>query len=312
MKQGLIAVGGAYVDINVPQFPVPEEGLQLETEVVGHQYRVEPGGSAVNFARLCASMGIPTTFVGKVGQDAMGELLVDLLKKAHVTPELVHAADVSTSVSFNMVNDDGKSIMAVAGTANQVLTADEVYERVSNMLSEAEYLCIGGCFKLKQLMPAFERLAHDAQAAGVRIVLDHGRLNSGVTAEEKEVVKRLALAADVYMPSTDEFMQLWQVDSVAAGLAMMAEKGCGVTVVKNGSDGVVSFVNGDVVKVPAFAVTPLHTVGAGDSFNAGFVAAQLQGKDLVDSMTYGCATAALKISREELPTWQVVEELIGT
>ena len=66
MKQGeLIAIGGVYVDINVPNFPLAESGLQLETEVVGQEYQVEPGGLAVNFARLCSTLEIPTTFIDK-------------------------------------------------------------------------------------------------------------------------------------------------------------------------------------------------------------------------------------------------------
>lgn len=313
MQKGeLIAIGGAYVDINVPDFPLTGSGLQLETEVVGKDYMLEPGGSAVNFARLCASLEVPTAFVGKVGEDELGKTLADLLLKAGVKPSLVVSADVSTNIGFNMINADGKSIMVVAGTANQALTADEVYAQASKQISQSSYLFLGGCFKLKKLMPAFVRLANEAKAAGVKIALDHGRVNEGITEEEKETVRQLALAADIYFPSADEFMQLWNVASIEEGLKLLNQKAPGtVTIVKNSNKGASVLVDGEVVTTPAFTVKPIHTIGAGDSFNAGVISAQYSGMDLPQTIVFGCATAALKISQKELPTFNEVTNFIN-
>lgn len=304
MNQGeLLAIGGAYVDINAPDFPLSVDGLHLETEVVGRGYQLELGGSAVNFARVCSALEVPAAFIGKVGKDEMGRILADLLVKAQVEPSLVVSEDVSTNLSFNMVNKAGESIMAVVGTANQALTADEVYARASELLAATSYLFLGGCFKLKKLMPAFVKLASDAKTAGVKVALDHGRVNKDATEDEKRVVRELVLATDIYLPSADEFMQLWNVHSIEDGLKLMSEKGVGVTVVKNSDKGAVTVVDGELITIPAFAVNPLHTIGAGDSFNAGFIAAQHKGKNLTDSVQFGCATAALKISRQSLPTY---------
>ncbi len=307
MKQGdLLAIGGAYIDINVPDFPLPETGLVLETEVVGEGYRLEPGGSAVNFARLCAALEISTTFIGKVGNDSLGRILSDLLRGDKVSPALIAADNVSTNVSFNMVNGGGKSIMAVAGTANQALTADEVYAQASQRLAASAYLFLGGCFKLKSLMPVFARLARDARAAGTKVVLDHARLNSSVTEAEKQAVRDLALLADYYLPSADEFKELWDVPSIEDGLRALSGRTTAVIIVKNGDKGVVAQLDGKIVTVPAFAVTPIHTIGAGDSFDAGFIAALHKGQTPLASIRFGCATAALKISQEALPTYAQV------
>jgi len=308
VKNGsLIAIGGAYVDINAPDFPLGEHGLSLESEVVGQAYALEPGGSAVNFARLCSALHIPTTFVGKVGKDALGNILADLLTQSQVEPDLIVAEDVSTNVSFNMVNAAGESIMAVVGTANQALTSDEVHAKVSARMAGSAYLFIGGCFKLKKLMPAFLQLAREAKASGVKVVLDHARLNDGVTENDKETVRQLALAADVYLPSADEFRALWGVATIEAGLMHLRQKNYqGTLVVKDGERGAVTIVDGNVLRVPAFAVKPLHTVGAGDSFNAGFIASQYKGETLMSSIAFGCATAALKISQPVLPTYDRV------
>ncbi|HSW65705.1 MAG TPA: PfkB family carbohydrate kinase [Bacillota bacterium] len=310
MKHDLLAIGGAYVDINVPNFPLPEAGLALETETVGQAYRLEPGGSAVNFARLCAALQISTAFIGKAGNDEMGRILSELLTQAGVDPALMFSDKVSTNVSFNMVNSAGKSIMAVAGTANQALAADEVYTQASQRLATSAYLFLGGCFKLKSLMSAFVRLAQDAKAAGTKVVLDHARLNSGVTEAEKQAVRELALLADYYLPSAGEFMELWDAPSIEAGLHALSGRTSGVIVVKNSDKGVVAWLDGTIVTVPAFAVTPLHTIGAGDSFDAGFIAALHKGQTPLASIRFGCATAALKISQEALPTHAQVADFL--
>ena len=307
----LLAIGGAYIDINVPNFPISEQGLQLETETVGRRYITELGGSAVNFARLCSSLEIPTTFVGKVGQDEFGEMFSRLLTEHDITPALTTSPDVSTNIGFNMVNEQGKSIMAVAGTANQALTPEEVYAQVSERLDTSAYLFIGGCFKLNTLLPAFVRLVDQAKDAGVQIVLDHNRITSTATEQEKEVVRQLALSANLYLPSADEFMELWQVASIEDGLRQLARRTSATIVVKDSDKGAVTMVDGQVITTPAFQVTPIHTIGAGDSFDAGVVAALHKGKTLQHSIRFGCATAALKISKESLPSFTEVESFMA-
>lgn len=312
MKHGeLLAIGAAYIDINVPNFPLGRHGLRLESEVVGGDYQLELGGSAVNFARLCSALGIPTGFVGKVGHDTMGKTFSELLAEAQIRPALVTASNVSTNIGFNMVASGGKSIMAVTGTANQSLTANEVYKKASEHLSQTSFLYIGGCFKLKTLMPAFVHLVNEAKQANVQIILDHGRVNHDATEQEKELVRQLALLADFYLPSADEFIKLWGVQSVQDGLTMLQSQKQGFTVVKNGHEGAIAIINEELVTMPAYSVTPLHTIGAGDSFNAGFIAALHNDASLYDCVRFGSATAALKISQPALPTYQEVEALVS-
>jgi sugar/nucleoside kinase (ribokinase family) len=106
-------------------------------------------------------------------------------------------------------------------------------------------------------------------------------------------------------------MKLWNVPTIQAGLDLLASKGTGTIVVKDGNKGAVVKMDGKIVTIPAFSVNPIHTIGAGDSFDAGFIAAQRRGDDLLKSVTYACATAALKISQEVLPTPSAVTKFIA-
>lgn len=306
----LIAIGGIYIDFNASNFPISDEGLKLETEVVGSGYVAELGGSAVNFARLCAKLKVPTTFIGKVGQDSMGELATQLLPEAGVQPSLIQSNKVQTNVSFNLVNPRGESIMAVVGSANQSLTADEVYFRVSENLEGSLYLFLGGCFKLKNLLPAYTKILEDAKRVNTKVVIDHGRLNENVTDEEKEIVRRMSLTADIYLPSKDEFLELWDADSIEGGLRKYRRLSTATIVLKDGANGAVTInQEGEISHIPAFSVPLIHTVGAGDSFNAGFISAQHNGMNMTESIRFACAAGALKVSKPELPTYDEIIRL---
>lgn len=306
----LLAIGGAYVDINCSNFPFTDQGLAVETETVGQAYEVEPGGSAVNFARLCRSLEIPTMFIGKVGDDVMGETLTELLTMSGVQPELVVDNSCRTNISFNVTNSHNQTIMSVVGNANQSLTAEEVYERAATKLQDCSHLYIGGCFKLHLLLPAFARLVDLAKDTNTKVALDHGRVHSNVTEEQKAMVRELAKTADYYFPSAQEFVELWGFASPEEGLTKLQPQVTGRIVVKDGEQGAMAIDQGKVLRVPAFSVQPIHTVGAGDSFNAGFMAAQIEGQDLLPSLRFGSATAALKISRQTLPTYNDVSNFL--
>ncbi len=124
-------------------------------------------------------------------------------------------------------------------------------------------------------------------------------------------MRQLALVADFYLPSVDEFKRLWNVSSTEEGLRKLATMTNGIVVVKNSSEGAMTLINGEIVTTPAFAVNPIHTIGAGDGFNAGVIAAQYKGKTLGESIVFGCATAALRISQSSLPTYDEVEGFIN-
>jgi len=306
----LLAVGGAYVDINCTQFPFGEQGLLPETEVVGDAYEMVPGGSALNFARFCANLGLRTAFIGKVGRDKMGSVLGDLLEESGVQPELVTDPETTTNISFNVVNSSGKSIMAVVGNAKHRLTSEEIETKIVSLLPETEYLMLGGVFKLKKLLPVLKPIITAAKNSGTKIVVDHGRLSDNISQEDIKFVKELVTRADYYFPSRDEFLQLWSVSSIEEGLARLADETNAVTIVKDSTNGALTLIDGKIIHIPAYSVEAINTIGAGDSFNAGFIAAQKEGVTIEDSIRFACATAALKVSQSELPTRETVNDFI--
>ncbi len=308
----ILTLGAAYVDFNVPGFPFESHGIAPETEVIGGDYDTAAGGSAVTFARVCTRLGFDTTFVGKIGGDTNGELLAQRLISENIRPGLIADNSVSTNISFNLINEVGQTIMLVAGNANQALTPQEVVGKITPLLGKLDYLYLGGCFKLKRLLPACEQLTARVQQSGVKLIVDHGRVPLDATAEDRARVRALAEKADYYLPSRDEFLELWHVSSIEAGLRSLTTKADAIVAVKCAELGAYSIDDDEIIHMFAFQVAPRNTVGAGDSFNAGLIAAQSSGLNLRKSLEFGCAVAALKISRDTLPTRGQVDKFLAS
>lgn len=307
----ILAVGGAYVDINSAEFPFDHTGMTLEQEFVGSHYEIVAGGSSLNFLRVCGNLGLTTAFVGKTGRDILADVLDRLVSDSGIKPKLIAGDGVQTNISRNFVNPDGDVIYTTVGTANQSLSSCEVLEKIEPLLPHTQYLYLSTLFKLKTLLPAFEQLITDAKKTDTKIVIDQGRVVRGVTLDEIALVQQLVRNADYYLPSRDEFQRTWNVTSVEEGLELLAKDSSVTTIVKDGKSGAITLHNGQFVHTPAFDVIPINTVGAGDSFNAGFIAAQQRGDDLISSIRYGCATAGLKISRSTLPTKAEIESFLA-
>jgi ribokinase len=302
-----LAIGSCYLDIDAEAMPFGADGVPSNIELVGGDYALAAGGSAVNFCKLLQHIGIETTFVGMVGEDAHGRVFEQLLLDAGVASALIKNNAVSTNVGVNLTSEDGEQhIMFVFGTANASLDARHVVPRLSEVIPSAKTLYLGGCFKMKGLLTAYGEIATIAKQSDTTLIVDHGRIPKHTTNDTKELVKALVLQADYYLPSHEEFCTLWEVDDIAAGLHKLQAQAAGLTVVvKDGSQGAYCIVNGNVQHIPARPVKHIvGLTGAGDSFNAGFIAAATRDIPLQKAVEFGHDVASAKISGQAIPVLQ--------
>lgn len=299
----VIAVGSCYFDVNLFDYPFDGRGIPVDTELAGGAYETVAGGSAVAFCRLLSKLGTTTGFIGMAGQDYFGDALERSLREEGVEPLLIRRPDLQTNLGWNATNPDGEHVMLVGGTANAALSAEGVTAKLTETLSQANLLFLGGCFKLKRLMPGFADIAAETRRQQVKLVVDHNRIPEGTSNEHLDIIRQLALAADYYLPSRKEFCQLWEVDIIEDGLQKLAARQPTLTViVKDGANGAYFWAEGDVQHVPAPRVDKVQNVtSAGDTFNAGVIAALTQEKPLEPSVAFGCQLAAAKIAGQALP-----------
>lgn len=304
---GVVSVGTIYVDVSCLHFPF-DTGLMAHRETVGSTYDLVAGGSAFNFARLCRQLDLKSGFIGQRGQDMLGECLQSLVSQAGVAAELVVNPAVQTNFAIHYVRADGASVMTSVGSANQHLSFEAVQQGLKKLLPRTKVVYLGGCFKLKALLPHYVTLAQECHAQGVKVAVDHGRVNNSVSAEDQHHIKKLLAHTDYYLPSQDEFLALWSADSISTALDKAKAHTSAVIVVKDADKGVTVWEAPHQYQLPAYRVTVLNTVGAGDSFNAGFLWGLVEGKSIKDSAQLGNAVAATKISTLGSLTRQAVQK----
>jgi sugar/nucleoside kinase (ribokinase family) len=306
----VFAIGTVYLDINCLRFPF-NEALYKETETIGQEYRLEIGGTGVITSMVATQLGLKSAFMGKVGKDTPGQLVQDLLRKHNIESALIVDEGQQTNLGLNFINEQGVTIMAVAGSANQTLTRTEVMNKLENYITEVKYLYLGGYLKLREAPNYYPQLISLAHVHNTKVVLDHGRVTNLTEPWQIQSLRKLISSVDIYLPSRDEFLSVWESDNVEAGLKKVRAVSQNLVIVKQGERGATSIDEyGRIIHESALSLTPLNTVGAGDSFNAGFIVAHSLSYNLRKAMKFANATAALKISRSEPPNLIEVENML--
>jgi ribokinase len=265
----IVVFGSINVDLLVPVPHLPARG---ET-VLGSDYRIAPGGKGANQALAARRAGADVTMIGAVGHDSFAAIGLDLLRRDGVDLGLVAAVDAPTACATITVDPAGDNQIAVASGANLLVRAAQVPER----LLGPETVLV-----LQREVPIAENAALIARARsrGGRIVLSLAPAGPIAPARLEEL--------DILIANEGEAATLGS-DPVATAHRLRQ-----ALVVTRGADGATAFLsNGELIEVPALAITPVDTTGAGDTF-AGVLAAGIDaGLALEQALRRASAAAAL-------------------
>lgn len=307
MKYKILSLGNIYFQIDNIHYPL--DSLKINKEFVGSQYITYAGSSALNFIRVIKSLGLSSIFIGKMGNDLQGDIVKKMLREEGIELSPIISQNHQTNLSMNYVSTDGSYVMFVSGTANQSLKFKELEEILKQLLPQSEYLYLGGIFKLKNLLPHLSAIIDLAKKHNVKIILDHNRITNSTTKEDKDNILQILSLVDYYLPSAEELIELLSVASIDQAIEKIKILTKKIIVIKSAENGSIGIKNNKIIKVPAFKVKVLNSIGAGDSFNAGFIKALDEGLEFEECLKFANATAALKISRKEIPTLQEIEKL---
>ena len=272
MAFDLLVVGDCNPDLLLVGGDVVPECGQREKLV--ESARLVVGGSAAIAACGAARLGLDTAFVGAVGDDLLGTFMLDALadRGVDVSGCMVDPA-VPTGVTVAMVRGDDRAILTAPG-AISALTATAIDRE---LLRASRHLHVASFHLLDGLRPGLEGLVAEAHDAGLTVSLDpQGDPGGGDTA----LLARLAAQVDVLFLNEQEE-------------AALDPAGSRLVVVKRGARGAFARKGDKVVEASAPAVNAVDATGAGDSFDAGFLAARLAGDGLPEALALACACGAL-------------------
>ena len=263
--------------------------------ILGRTFVLGPGGKGSNQAVAAAmaqsGTGGKTHFITRLGRDDFARIAHATWAKAGVQPEVTEDADSYTGAAFIFLEEatGNNAIIVSPGAAARVSAAD-VEARRGLIEGAAVFVT-----QLEQPIPAARHALEVARAAGVVTIL-----NPAPAAPLDDAM--LALC-DFVTPNETEAEALTglPVTSLAeaerAADALLA-KGVGAVVITLGGNGALFRDRERSVHVPVISAGPVvETTGAGDAFNGGFAVALSEGRDVVDAVRFGCATAGISVTR---------------
>ncbi|MFZ0869526.1 MAG: carbohydrate kinase family protein [Rhodanobacter sp.] len=282
MKRVLV-VGEINVDLvfkNCQALPTPGR------EVLAEDFIQTAGSSSMICAMGLARLDNPVSFHGKLGVDGWGSYCLDVLRDAGVDiGSLRPDAKLRTGITVSLSTPQDRALVTFPG-AIAALRADEVDDA---LLASADHLHISSYYLQRALRPDCGKLFARARAAGLSTSLDPGF--DPEQAWAPDLLDALG-EIDLFLPNELELAAITGCDGLLDGLRAL-DNGHTRTVVKRGQLGCASLDHGRLFEVPAFAVDPIDSTGAGDSFDAGFLHAWLRGSSLRDCLRWGSACGSL-------------------
>jgi sugar/nucleoside kinase (ribokinase family) len=275
----------------------PEFG-QVETLAADGTLTI--GSSGAIFACGCARLGLATSYVGTVGDDAGGRFVLTELERRGVdTTSCRVEEDRATGLTVVISRGEDRAILTAVGAMDALAAADVT----DAILATAEHLHVTSPALQPRLRAGLPDLLARAHAAGLTTSLDPGWDPAG----EWDAALADALdATDVLFPNAAEACRIAGTRDPEAALDALAARVPAVAV-KLGADGAIAADPTGRARAAALALAPVDTTGAGDSFAAGFLRGGRAGLPLEERLRVAVACGSLSTAAlggiAAQPTW---------
>ncbi|WP_149140930.1 carbohydrate kinase family protein [Gemmobacter caeruleus] len=276
------------------------------------------GGAVFNTAIALGRLGAPSAFFSGVSTDMLGEILADTLTASRVDTRFLARSGRPTTVAFvKLVNGQATYAFYDEGTAGRELTVAQL----PDLPAEVEALFLGG-ISLVNDPAASTYEALQAREAATRVTMIDPNIRPGFIAGKEDTyrarIERMIARADIVKLSDEDLHWLMGAGDLTALARSIVAKGPQVVFITEGAAGARAVTATQDRFVAATPVTVADTVGAGDTFNAGVLAAlhdagvlskagvaALSDAVLDAALSLGTRAAAVTVSRPGAnPPWR--------
>ncbi|WP_420640579.1 ribokinase [Candidatus Leptofilum sp.] len=299
----VVVLGSINMDLTtyVPRLPAPGETL------FGSSFITVPGGKGFNQAVAAGRLGAPTQFIGRVGDDAFGKGVLELVADEPVDISgILVDPDSGTGLAVISVDEAAENAIIVISGANMTHDGREV-ARTREALQSANVLLLQMESPLETSLAA----AQAAQDTGATVIFD--------PAPAKPLPAEAYQLCHVMTPNELEtevlvgFRPANQTEAAKAA-EILLERGVDTAVIKLGAQGVYYQSAAESGFVEPFTVNAIDTVAAGDAFNGGLAVALAEERPLPEAIRWGAAAGALATTKpgasSAMPTRAELEQLL--
>ena len=248
--------------------------------VPGHEFSTAPGGKGANQALAAARAGAHVRMIGAAGKDAMGNEALALLAAGGVDLSDVRRLDLPQGVAMIFVDAHGENVIGILPGANAAVSAADA-DRTLAALGKGDVLVVQ------------QEIGQEATLRALALARRHGARSILNTAPFLPTTAQAAAAADIVVANETEFELMSGEPPTEAALLRWASTHNQTIIATLGPDGARAATPAGTLSVPAIAIVPVDTVGAGDTF-VGYLAAGLErGLALAEAMRRAAVAASL-------------------
>lgn len=283
----VVVVGSFVMDLVVWADRRPVKG----ESILGDDFAMFPGGKGANQAVAAARLGADVAMIGRLGQDAFGDMFLQVLSEERINSEyVVRDSSEGTGVGTPVIDSDGDNSIIMIPRANKRLSIEDI-NKASKALGQCDVLLL----QLEVPVEASIRAAEIAHKAHAKVILD--------PAPARNIPEELFPLIDIIMPNEVEFQMLTgssadTLESVKKGAGILMDKGIEVIIVTVGPRGAFVVEEGHARQVPAWPVDKVvDTTGAGDAFAGAFAVALAGGMEISDSVDLAVKAGAYSVTK---------------
>jgi sugar/nucleoside kinase (ribokinase family) len=296
----LLAFGDPCADVVIAVAEVPRFG----EKVLGRSLGTFAGGTTANTACAFARLGGRAAVYGRVGDDAQATLLCQSLHDFSVDTQYLQREPHSACASvITMIPPSGeRAIVYMPIAPRELQTLD-----LAAALQQSRVL-----YAMPYALDEFIVASSVARNSGALVAID---LEAAVAPDCQAMQERI-VHADIAFFNESGFVAGTGAAPTPAALAALLAGGLQAVVVTRGAAGAMAATRHAFAQHPAFAQEVVDTTGAGDTFNAAFLVAMLEGQSLPASLRFACAAASHAVTavgaRSGMPDRAMVDRLVAT
>jgi len=278
------------LNLDLILYGLPDE-LPPERELLADRLMLTLGSSSAIVAHNLAALGSRVGFQSLIGEDSLGTIALDRLAEGGVDVSQVRRSHGPTTTGLSVIlqRTGWRNILTYSGTIAELSLKDLDFDYVS----DSRHFHLSSLYLQQGLQPGLVELFRRLKAAGLTISLD---TNDDPQDLWGGVLNDLLKYVDVLLPNEREATRITGTTDPEIAIRQLAEM-VPLVVVKLGKEGALAQRGEERFTSPSLKVAAVDAVGAGDSFDAGFLHEYLRGSDLPACLASGNRAGALSVTR---------------
>jgi sugar/nucleoside kinase (ribokinase family) len=278
------------LNLDLILYGVPEH-LSPERELLADHMMLTLGSSSAIVAHNLAALGSRVAFQSRIGDDPLGQIALDRLRQSGVDVSGVRIVPSLTTTGLTVILHHGawRNIITYAGTIAETCWQDLDLDA----LADARHFHLSSYYLQRGLRPRVGELFQHLKSKGLTISLD---TNDDPDDRWEGGLQEVLRYVDIFLPNEREACKAAGTGDLEAAIRKLSQL-VPLVVVKLGPQGSLAQCGTERFQAASREVVPVDTVGAGDSFDAGFLHQYLRGADLTTCLASGNQAGALSTTR---------------